>query len=222
MTTILAGALLDQPPGRRYRESLRFAELAPREPLPSLRTLRRWRSDLPEEFVMSLVAPRGSWAGAAGPLRLDEGLKDGVAWLLDAAEALAARAIVIATGSEVTTGQRDRDRLAAYFEAWPRPEGTNIVWAPAGLWEPEQAARQAARMNVLCAFDPLEAPPPAGPVQYARLQAIGGRQRFTEGMLHAVHDRLEMTAAEEALVTFDSPRSHREAATLQRLVDDSA
>ena len=47
------------------------------------------------------------------------------------------RFAVLTTGADVTTGQRDRDLLAAWVESWTAP--AELVWHPAGLWDPELA-----------------------------------------------------------------------------------
>jgi uncharacterized protein YecE (DUF72 family) len=155
-------------------------------------------------------------------MRFDDTLEEAFAWLLEAVEAVQPRAIVLATGSEITTGQRDRDRLASYVSRFPRVEGRALVWAPSGLWEADEARRQARRMDVVYGFDPLEDPVPPGPMAYARLRALGGRQRFTEGMIFDVLERLADSDAEEAFVAFESSRSFREARLMQQLVASAA
>jgi uncharacterized protein YecE (DUF72 family) len=217
MPAIHAGAQLERPPGPKYLEELRFAEIALPAPLPRANTLARWRGNLPEDFLLSLVAPRPTFVSQRGPLRFDDDLEAAVEWLGEAAEALGARAVVLPTAAEVSTGPRDRDLLAAYVERLPRGAERLIVWAPTGLWEPDEAADQAGKLGLVYAFDPLEAPVPPGPVAYGRLRAIGGRQRLTEGMLEQVHDALASSAATEAMVAIESPRSFNEAVALQRL-----
>lgn len=219
MTRIHAGATLDRPPGPKYRSALRFAEIALGAPLPRVATLARWREALGDDMELGLVAPRPTLVSPRGPLRLDDDLEDAVGWLLEAADALAVRALVFPTGAEVTTGQRDRDRLAAYFDRIPEVEGRLRVWAPAGLWEPDMAEAHARALGLVYGFDPLEAPVPAGPVAYGRLRAIGARRRFGEGLLFEVQDRLQACGAEEAYVTIESPRSFREAVALQQAID---
>lgn len=218
MGVMYAGALLERPPGRRYLSTLRFAEIAPKHPLPRPGTLARWRRTLPEGFVTSLVAPRETFVSARGPLRFDEGLEERFAWLLEAADAIGARVLVVPTAAELTTGQRDRDLLRWFFDRVPRRTDRAVVWAPGGLWEPDEAYRQARRMNVVYGFDPLESPVPPGPLAYARLQGVGARIRLTEGMLWDAYARLATSEARETFVAIESPRSFREACTLQRVM----
>lgn len=221
MVSIHAGAQLERPPGPKYLDALRFAELALPAPLPRSASLRRWREKLPASFEIALVAPRPTRISPAGPMRMDADLEEAVEWLLEAADELRARALVFPTGAEITTGQRDRDRLATYFERIPKSDERPVVWAPTGLWEPEMAIPKAEAMGVIYGFDPLETAPPPGPWLYGRLRAVGGRQRFGEGMLYEVVDRLAASGSRDAYVAIESPRSFREATLLQRMADES-
>lgn len=216
MTVLHAGALLERPPGPKYADALHFAELGPRAPLPRRATLEKWRDRMPQGLTLSLVAPKESTTSRKGPLRFDEGLEAGVAWLHEALETLGARMLVVPTGRDTTTGQRDRDLLAAYFDR-VRREGLKVIWAPSGLWEPEMARPFAKHLGVTLACDPLAQPVPADEPLYARLRALGGRQRFTEGMFLDLQDALAEAEVGEAFVAIESPRSFREASRLQQL-----
>ncbi len=218
------GAVLERPPGPRYTAALRFGELAIRSSLPRPATLRRWRASLPDGFRVALRVPPLAMQSDHGVLCFDERLERGVQWVLEAAEATDASLLVVATGSVLTTGRRDRDRLSAYFErlrATDRP----LVWAPDGLWRPELALRQAERMGVVYAVDPFEVPPPEGPVAYLRLKALGMRSRFSEGMLLDLADHLldfGTRDSRDCYVAFESPRSFREAVRLTAILGGEA
>lgn len=216
MSRLYVGAQLERSPGPKYLEALNFAELALQPPLPRAKTLAGWREALPEGFVVSLVAPRPAVASSAGPMRFDEDMRAGLEWLLEAADVLGARAIVVPTEADTTTGQRDRDRLAAYFEHLPR-EGRLVVWAPTGLWEPEEAARFARRLGIQRAVDPLEDPPSDDEVPYARLRAVGARRRFSQDMLHEALAAVVASEPDEAFIAIESPRSFKEATRLHQI-----
>ncbi|MCS6798837.1 MAG: hypothetical protein NZ898_09940 [Myxococcota bacterium] len=222
MSTWIVGSCLDRVPGRRYAARLPFAEVAPRRPLPRPATLARSRARLGEDFRVALVAPRTLWAEHVAPLRPGPELDDVVTWIRDAASALRARAVVVPTGSEVSTSLRDRERLAVLLERIS-DAGRLTVWAPTGLWEPDEVAEQAARMGVLFAYDPLDpsAPRPGGPTAYARLRAGGARRRFGTEALQSAAVALAELACDEGLVAIDSPSSLREATTLARIVSQS-
>ncbi len=87
---LLAGALLERPPGPKYTSELRFAELAPQSPLPKPGTLAKWRQKLPDGFELALRAPETSWQSPDGPLRPSRELDAGIRWLSEAADALQA------------------------------------------------------------------------------------------------------------------------------------
>lgn len=221
MTQLFAGALLDRAPGPQYKRALPFAEISLRAPLPKANTLSKWRENLSQQFTLSLVAPKACVVGDSGALRFDAKLTANVKWLDEAAKALKARFVVVPTGADLTTGQRDRDLLSAYFDALrksaPKRE---IVWAPSGLWEPPTASRFAERSGVLYAFDPIDAPVPVGSCVYGRLLAIGHRSRFSEHMLREVVEAVREDDIEEAFIAIDSPRSFKEASRLQQIASD--
>jgi hypothetical protein len=219
MPSIHIGTRLERPPGPKYLQTLHFAEMSLPPPLPRPATLARWRSNLPEGFAMALVAPRPTYVSRQGPLRFDADLEAAVDWLAAAGQALAVMALVLETGAELTTGQRDRDRLAAYVEHLRQRHDGTIVWAPTGLWEPDEAAAMALRLGLTYAFDPLEGPPPAGPLAYAHLRAVGGRQRLTEGMLEDALTQLGQAEASDAYLALDSSRSFREATMALQLLE---
>lgn len=217
MTTIHAGATLERPPGKKYRDKLHFAELALPEALPRPGTVAGWAKDLPESMTLSLVVPRAAWVGEAGPLKIDDGVGAALDRCIATAETLGASFVVLPTDGSVTTGQRHRNLLRAWFERWPAGD-RRLVWHPTGLWDAELAAPFARKLGVLHAIDPLEHDVPRGaPEVYARLRAIGMRARFTETLLLDALDALEQAEVGEAHVAIESPRSFKEAVRLAEL-----
>jgi len=214
---LLAGALLERPPGPKYTSKLRFAELALQSPLPKPGTLAKWRQKLPEGFELALRAPDPCWRSPAGPLRPSRELEAGLGWLSEAAEALQAALIVVATGPSVTTGARDRERLREYFGRIPRAEGRLVVWRPAGLWEPETVQTMASVLSVVGGFDAIDDPAPTADVVYTSLLAEGFRRSFSHALLLDVLDKLQSSGASRAFVTVESGQSFREAGLLQAL-----
>lgn len=216
---LLAGALIERPPGPKYASALRYAELAPMAPLPKPTTLARWRKALPPGFELGLRAPEACWNSPAGPLRPSGGLERGLRWLSEAADALEASVVVIATGAGLTTGARDRERLREYFARVPRTEGTVVVWRPTGLWEPESLQNMADSLSVVGAFDALDDPAPEGDVLYASLRAEGIRRSFSHALLLDVVNKLRSSGATRAFVSIESGQSFREASLLQSLCE---
>ena len=214
---LLAGALLERPPGPKYTSELRFAELAPQSPLPKPGTLAKWRQKLPKGFELALRAPDACWQSPGGPLRPSRELDTGLAWLSEAADALQASMIVISTSAAVTTGARDRERLREYFGRIPRAEGRLIAWRPSGLWEPETVQTMASALSLVGGFDAVDDPVPKADVLYTSLLAEGLRRSFSHALLLDVLDKLQSSGAARAFVTIASGQSFREARLLQAL-----
>jgi len=214
---LLAGALLERPPGPKYAAALRFAELAPRAPLPKPATLAGWRRKLPDAFEIALRAPDLCWQAPGAPLRPSKELDAGLLWLTEAADALEASMVVVATSASVTTGARDRQRLKDYFARIPRTGGRTVAWKPTGLWEPEAVQAMARTLSVLGGIDAIDDPAPGVDVVYATLVAKGLRRSFSHAQLLDVYDKLRSAGASRAYVTIESPQSFREARLLQTL-----
>lgn len=214
---LFAGALLERLPGPKYTSELRFAELALRSPLPKPATLAKWRRKLPAGFEVGLRAPESCWLSPAGPLRPSDELRAAWSWLSEAADALQASIVIVATGASVTTGARDRERLREYFARFPRAGDRLVAWKPTGLWEPELLQPMAREMSVVGGFDAADDPVPSGHVLYATLVAEGLRRAFSHAQLLDVLDKLRESDASRAFVTIDSPQSFREARLLQAL-----
>ena len=214
---LLAGSVLDRLPGPKYCSALRFAEYRPQAPLPRMPTLRRQRGQCPDGLVVALRAPPAAIGKDIGALRLDADLEAGRRWLIGAADAVSARAVILPTPVQVTSGQRSRDRLRAYVDGLPRDTNIRWVWAPSGPWDPEDAQEFAQTLGLTCVFDPTRDPRPEGEFSYARLQALGAQTTFSEATLESV---LEVVgAAGDSLVAIDSQRSFAQAQVLQRLAD---
>ncbi len=218
---LFAGALLDRPPGPKYLSELRFAELALKAPLPKASTLAKWRQNLPEVFEIGLRAPEECWRTESGPLREGDEIEAALGWLDEAADALRASMLVFVTGAAITTGARDRDRLRRYFERVPRKANRMIVWRPTGLWEPEAAQPMARELDLIAGFDAVDDPVPPGDVVYGTLVAEGLRRSFSHSQLLEVSEKLRDSEASRAFISIDSPRSFREASSLQMLSEGS-
>jgi hypothetical protein len=219
---IFVGAVLERIPGPKYAAALSFAELVLRPPLPRAPTLRRQRAEHAENIALALRAPRGAISSQRGPFRFDDGLEAGLAWLISAADALAARAVVLPTPADFTPGARDRELFAAYLARVPRDGARHWVWEPSGAWEREDAERLSQELGLVLAFDPLVDPRPAGPVSYARLQALGVRRSFSQAALEQTVEVLRGDSDDDeggdAFVAIDAPRSLQHALALQQLI----
>lgn len=220
MTILNIGTSVDRRPGPKYCASLNFAEISFSGPPPKPATLKRWKSELPKQFSLSLVAPFGAIHSADGALLRDEALAEGAKWLVSSARALGASFVVLPTSAHITPGQRDRQRLQRVFDAVSSPKYT-LYWQPSGLWEIPSAIHFTRDSDVQIACDPLQPDVPPNSVGYARLRAIGGRSRFGEGVLYDLADRLSYLGKPVTQVAIQSEQSFREARRLLEIATEA-
>lgn len=211
------GALLDRAPGPKYAGALAFAELGLRQPLPKPKVLAQMRKAAPEGFAFALRAPRDAVMSNQGALRMTADMEAGLAWLLAAADACSARAVVIPTPGDFTPGARSRELLREFVARLPRPEGRHYVWLPSGLWEPHETQVIAADLGIVAGFDPLEARRPAGPVAYGTLRAMGHRTSFSPAALGDALATLLTNDTRELFVTVDAERAFDVAKRLRQI-----
>ncbi len=216
MTKLMVGAHLDRPPGPKYTSDLGFAELAFPTSLPRAATLRKWRESLPQGFQVALVAPYAARISKHGAMRFDEDTEAAMSWLHDALDATQANIVVVPTGKELSTSKRHQDHLGEWLQRLDAKD-RKVVWAPGGIWTTDLSGPAAKRLGVINAYDPLEDDPPGGDVVYCRMQAVGARQRFTEGVLFDLLDAIIAAEADEAFVAIESPRSFQEARMLRQI-----
>jgi uncharacterized protein YecE (DUF72 family) len=152
----------------------------PREPPPSLATLRKWRRSVPPHFQFTVVAgPHLSMLKAGAALEQDLGTA------LSAVDALEARCVLICTPAEVTPSALWRERMAKLVTRFSR-DVTQVVWEPRGVWETDDAAVAAKQWGVVLCVDAAREPVPAGPVAYVRLRALGETRSFGPAALEKV------------------------------------
>lgn len=221
MESILVGCVSESAPSRRMTRVLDFVEIAPRPPFPRVGTLRRWRHQQAEGLRLALRAPRGAIVSARGPLRFDEAMEKRLKWLVDAADAMQAFAVILPTPPDMTPGRRDRQLLEQFAERLPRPEGRLWVWQPAGVWQAQEAYQLAEALGLVCAFDPLQWPAPQRPEIYAHLLGLGVQARLGEGRLEQVLDGLLAAPGQRAYVSLDSQHAVREAQRLKQLAHEA-
>jgi uncharacterized protein YecE (DUF72 family) len=131
-----------------------------------------------------------------------------------AIDALEARCFVLRTPPDVTPSSLWRDRIAKVVERIPH-DVTHFVWEPSGVWEAEDAARQARAWGIVLAVDPMREPVAPGPVAYLRLRAMGETQAFgTAALERVVH---AVGARRDAFVIIESESALREAKRLRQL-----
>jgi hypothetical protein len=219
MGEIYAGGTLTRLPNSKTAAALRFFEYAPKPPLPTLATLARFGKQLSDRTRCALVGPRSTWLTSKGPMRPGPELEAGIDWLKRASDILRARAIVLPTGAELSTGDRDRALLASFVERL-KETGRPIVVAPRGLWEAEHGSAFAQATGCIYGFDPLEDDAPAGDLLYARVRPMGARPRLTDGHLAQIAERLLQARAELTYVAIESEQAPRDARRLAKMLSE--
>jgi hypothetical protein len=217
MGDIFAGGALARLPNPKTAAALRFFEFAPKLPLPTLATLARFGKQLSDRVQCTFVSPRSTWMTSKGALRPGPELEAGIDWLTRAADILRAKAIVVATGAELSTGERDRSLLAGFVDRL-KPTGRIIVVSPRGLWEAEHGVAFAQATGTVYGFDPLEDDAPPGEVVYARVRPMGARPRLTDGHLAQIAERVLGAAAALSYVTIESDQAPRDARRLAKVI----
>jgi uncharacterized protein YecE (DUF72 family) len=189
---------------------VRGLDAASQKLAPSDATLRRWRKAVPPAFEFSVIGGPN-----LGKLKAGDALEAELSILLKTVTLLSARVIVIATSPDVTPSKLWRDRLGKLVERLPR-DASSIVWEPSGLWEIEDAAELAKKLDITVAVDPARDAMPEGPVAYGRLRASGGTRAFSTTSLQKVADSIG--ERRDAYVVFETTGALKEGKTLRALV----
>ena len=211
------------PPVPKYVKALPFAELSLRGPLPTAKTLRKWRSEWPQGFEIALRIPERAWVGGQGAFRSDQKQQDAQQWLFEAASAIEASHLVLRTDRRMSTGPRDREAFEAYLGQLRAKIDHPIVWSAAGLWEPSTHRRVATELQLIAGFDPVETGATNDDTLYASLIAEGLRRSFAHALLSdALCTLTRSGSATKAYVAIESPASFREAQLLQSLATEAS
>ena len=176
----------------RYAKVFDLLEVRAAPTLPSTSRLRRLRGDAPDGFLFSVVVPpklAELMTSELDPALLEE--------TRAAASALGARWLVARTPASAAPSARTRARLARLVEGLSGA-ATGIAWEPRGVWTDEDAEATASELGIVLVRDLAEHEPPAGPVVYTRLLALGRNARIGAGIIERVAERIE--DAEEAFV----------------------
>jgi uncharacterized protein YecE (DUF72 family) len=165
------------PQGTSREAFFRRVPLLEVDTLPKPNILRRWR----KEGAHTLL-----W-------RLDSFELPAARWkeLLESADVLGAEVLVLQTPPSFSPSSANRDSMKRFFgEVVGDPGERVLAWEPRGTWEATKAARLAAELGVLHAYDPLlpepdEAPPPPPTEEaYYRLYGLGlQRNRLSDERL---------------------------------------
>jgi uncharacterized protein YecE (DUF72 family) len=235
---------------KRYFEQLEYLENeGTRFQLPTARVFKRWREEAGPQGRFGLVAPqvitdkpgpRGYGRGGegltteqlaqAGGFGVTPVIERAVDELIAACATLPADTVIFRSPPEFAPSAANRDAMRRFFaELAPaqRFGDTVRVWEPQGLWEPEVAARLAAELGLVYAWDPLSNDPLATSLDvdelpdatgYFRITGLGvSKQRFDDYSLEPV---LELASeCKRAWIVFAHLHKYPDAIRCRRLVD---
>ncbi len=170
----------------RYAEKYDLLELRPGDTaVPKPATLRSWRRKVPPSFVFSVVFPKSVCELKASPA-LDAGLEQALAVARD----VEARCLLIATPPSITPTDLNRKRLSALVERIPH-DAVTLAWEPRGIWETEEAAELAQKLDIVLVVDPAREPAPKGAIAYFRLRGLGESTRLSPAVIDKVAAELD-------------------------------
>src|SRR3954471_10427260 len=142
-----------------YAQRYDLLELRPGDtPGPRGATLRAWRKKVPPSFVFSVVLPR-----LVGELRPTPELDQALEQALAVAREVEARCIVLATPPSITPTDLNRKRLAALAARIPH-DAVTLAWEPRGIWEIDEAAELAKKLELVLVVDAARDTAPKGPI----------------------------------------------------------
>ena len=169
---------------------------------PQIKTLEKWRSEMPENFEFTLKA----WqlithestsptykrlkkkltekeADEAGFFKPTDIVKEGLEMTLACAAALRARTILFQCPAKFRQTDENIANLRKFFKKVKRGK-LNFAWEPRGPWDPKIVAKICNDLDLWHVVDPFVARTTTPEKCYYRLHGIGGwRYRYEDSEL---------------------------------------
>lgn len=203
---------------------------------PQIKTLERWRAEMPENFEFTLKA----WqfitheAGSptyrrlkrpltekeereAGAFKSTDTVDEGWQVTLASAKALKARTILFQCPAKFKQTPENIKNLRKFFKRIDRGD-MNFVWEPRGPWEDKVVKKICDDLQLWHCVDPFKHRTVTPDRCYYRLHGIGGwRYKYEEGEL----DELVSLLPEEGLsyVFFNNNEMFEDAARFKKIVE---
>ena len=203
---------------------------------PQIKTLERWRAEMPENFEFTLKA----WqfitheAGSptyrrlkrpltekeereAGAFKPTDTVDEGWQVTLESAKALKARTILFQCPAKFKQTPANIKNLRKFFKSIDRGD-MNFVWEPRGPWEDKVVKKICDDLDLWHCVDPFKHRTVTPDRCYYRLHGIGGwRYKYEEGEL----DELVSLLPEEGLsyVFFNNNEMFEDAARFKKIVE---
>ncbi len=204
--------------------------------MPQRDTLRRWRDQVPPDFVFTLKVPQLITHPPSSPTYRKARLQippefhhrygffrptDEVfqAWeqTLQAAEILRSPVLVFQTPARFSETPEHVDHLYAFFSRIPR-EGHTLAWEPRGTWHRETLRRIFQDLQLVHVVDPFKDQTLTPGFVYYRLHGRGQgyRYSYSDEELRELRRLLPATAG-EAYILFNNTNMYQNALRFQAL-----
>ncbi|MCL2824099.1 MAG: DUF72 domain-containing protein, partial [Polyangiaceae bacterium] len=168
---------------------------------PSLKTLRKWRKQVPPTFAFSVALP--SVVASLTPSKdADRELERAV----EMATLLESPVMLIANPPSVRPTATNRKRLADLVKRMPN-DVVRLAWEPSGLWEYDEARVVASHLGLVLVGDAARDPLGSGSVAYTRLRGLGDSRRLSPSRLAKAVERLRHFREVFAIIETDAPVS---------------
>ena len=180
------------------------AELSLRDPVPSPRTLRRWRSELEQDFLVSLrwVVSGQTRKNQVNVLVADE-RKEWLKLAKDSAQDVGASVLLIENAADLRPTPTHMKLLKSIFHELKESTPCNVVWSQNGLWEPEHLAEIEGKSKIILCSDPLQNlnaltkgeknvsfQGERQKLSYAKIKQIGIQQKISDSTIRELVNRL--------------------------------
>lgn len=203
---------------------------------PQIKTLEKWRAEMPEDFEFTLKAWQlithegtsptykrlkkkltETESNETGFFKPTDIVQEGFETTMACAEALKARTILFQCPAKFTPTKENISNLRKFFKKVDRKE-LNFAWEPRGQWDDKVVQKICNDLDLWHVVDPFKVRTVTPEKCYFRLHGIGGwRYRYEEGEL----DELVSLLPEDDLcyVFFNNNVMTEDAIRFQRTVE---
>ncbi|HEX8491272.1 MAG TPA: DUF72 domain-containing protein [Pyrinomonadaceae bacterium] len=202
---------------------------------PQIKTLERWRAEVPSRFEFTLKAWQlithearsptykrlkrqlsEAERAECGSFRLSSIVRDAWATTLDCAKALDARRVLFQCPASFGPTVENLSRMRQFFKKVERG-GLQFLWEPRGDWPTDVLRQLCSELELVHVVDPFTARTVTPEFCYFRLHGRKGWRHVYED--DELEELLEMlTGAKSAYVLFNNLRMIEDAARFQELV----
>lgn len=204
---------------------------------PQIKTLERWRAEMPDDFEFAVKAWQLVTHEAKSPTfrRLKKSLTDEEreqagyfkptaivreAWetTLACAEALRAKAILFQCPASFKPYPDNIENLEKFFSSIERPPQVHFCWEPRGAWDAKIVRDLCERLDLWHVVDPLKTRTVTPDRCYFRLHGITGwRYKYEEGELEELAALLPRD--KESYVFFNNIHMTEDAVRFREILD---